>query len=134
MSRIVYQTDRRYGTTYAYRAGSKTDPDTGRKRRVREYLGRVDPATGDIVPKAADGGRNRSRIGDTPPDDAGAAELRCALGECREEVVRLRREVSELFTRIAELEERNRVLVAACERAQGLAAQIEGVLAGVCDL
>ena len=133
MSRIVYQTDRRYGTTYAYREGSKTDPDTGRKRRVREYLGRVDPATGDIVPKAAGGGRNRSRIGDAPPDDAGAAELRRALGECREEVDRLRREVSGLSARVVELEERNRGLLAACARAECLAAQVGGVLAGVRD-
>lgn len=133
MSRIVYQTDRRYGTTYAYREGSAPDPETGRMKRTREYLGRVDPATGEIVPKAAGGGRNRSRIGDAPPDDAGAAELRRARGECREEVDRLRREVSGLSARVVELEERNRGLLAACARAECLAAQVGGVLAGVRD-
>ena len=58
VSSIVYQTDRRSGSTYAYRSEPTRDPKTGRPSQRRTYLGRVDPETGEIVPKAAPGRRN----------------------------------------------------------------------------
>lgn len=121
MSGIVYQTDKRYGTTYAYRVGSEVDPETGRRRRTREYLGRVDPRTGQIVPKAAAGGRNRSALESGRPGEGdGLVELRRALDERDDEVARLRGEVARLSGRVRELEERNGVLLAAYAAAEGL--------------
>lgn len=128
MSGIVYHTDKRYGTTYAYREGSVVDPETGRRKRTREYLGRVDPNTGEIVPKAAGGGRNRRALGTGGPGEgADLAAFKRALDErdgdverLRGEVARLRDEVARLSGANRELEERNGVLLAAYVAAAGL--------------
>lgn len=120
MSKIVYQKDKRYGTTYAYRVGSEIDPETGRRKTTREYVGRVDPQTGDIVPKAKDGGRNRSALVVEDLDDsAGIIELRRKLEERSEEVARLKAAVARLraeevrlSARVRELEELNEDLLA----------------------
>jgi hypothetical protein len=101
MSSIVYQHDKRSGTTYAYRSTSYRDPSTGRPRSRREYLGRVDPETGEIVPKAAKGRRNRSRLG----GEEAAEQSRAARAlEEAEEVRRLRAGLSDLRERYERLE------------------------------
>jgi hypothetical protein len=100
MSSIVYQTDRRSGSTYAYRSEPVRDPVTGRPSQRRTYLGRVDPETGEIVPKAAKGKRNRSRVGEAPQEPLTVAES----SSLRDESERLRAEVSRLQARVDELE------------------------------
>ena len=74
MSRIVYQTNKNAGTKYAYLSESYRDPKTGTPKSRRTYLGRVDPETGDIIPKAARGGRNT-----TPTGEAELEALRSAV-------------------------------------------------------
>ena len=103
MSGIVYQTDKRSGSTYAYRHRRVFDPDTGRARTVREYVGRVDPSTGSIVPKA-EHGRNRGRTAPVAGDGTSVADLAAALRERDEELVALRERVLALSERNAELE------------------------------
>ena len=132
MSGIVYHTDKRYGTTYAYREGSVVDPETGRRKRTREYLGRVDPNTGEIVPKAAGGGRNRRALGTGGPGEgADLAAFKRALDErdgdverLRGENARLRDEVERLSGINQELKERNKVLLAAYAEVEGLMASL----------
>ena len=51
MSSIVYRTDPKSGAQYAYRSESYRDPITHKPRNRKEYLGRVDPETGEIIPK-----------------------------------------------------------------------------------
>ena len=71
MSSVAYQTGKN-GTKYAYESESFRDPVTHKPKSKRKYLGRVDPETGMIIPKAAEGKRNRSKIGkyegQLPPD------------------------------------------------------------------
>ena len=82
--------------------------------------GTVDPQTGDIVPKAKDGGRNRSALVVEDLDDsAGIIELRRKLEERSEEVARLKAAVARLraeevrlSARVRELEELNEDLLA----------------------
>ena len=51
MSSIVYQTNKQTGITYAYESVSYWDKDKKQPRSKRQYLGRVDPETGDIIRK-----------------------------------------------------------------------------------
>ncbi len=51
MSSIVYQTDKKTGTKYAYESISYWDKEKKQPRSKRKYLGRVDPETGEIIPK-----------------------------------------------------------------------------------
>jgi hypothetical protein len=53
---IIYQTDKRSGITYAYENKAYWDKEKKQSRSKRELIGRVDPATGDIVPTD---GRNK---------------------------------------------------------------------------
>ena len=98
MSSIVYQTDRRSVSTYAYRSEPVRDPVTGRPSQRRTYLGRVDPETGEIVPMAAKGKRNR--VGEAPQEPLTVAES----SSLRDESERLRAEVLRLQARVDELE------------------------------
>ena len=103
MSGIVYQTDKRSGSTYAYRHRRVLDPDTGRMRTRREYVGRVDPSTGEIIPKA-EHGRNRRGLAPKADEGASVADLAAALRDRDEELGRLREQVLALSERNAELE------------------------------
>ena len=63
MSCIVYITNKKTNTKYAYRSESYRDPETKQPKSRRTYLGRVDPDTNEIIPKAEKGKRNRNPIG-----------------------------------------------------------------------
>ena len=51
MSSIVYQTNKQTGITYAYESVSYWDKEKKQPRSKRQYLGRGDPETGDIIRK-----------------------------------------------------------------------------------
>ena len=59
MSTIVYSTDKKTGNKFAYETYSVKDPTTGKAVTKKKYLGRVDPETGEIIPKGESGKRNR---------------------------------------------------------------------------
>ena len=63
MSCIVYITNKKTNTKYAYRSESYRDPITKQPKSRRTYIGRVDPVTNEIIPKAEKGKRNCSPIG-----------------------------------------------------------------------
>ena len=60
MSSIIYITDKKTGNKYAYESFSYRDPETKKPKTRRVYLGRIDPYTGELIPKAPKGRRNRS--------------------------------------------------------------------------
>ena len=63
MSCIVYITNKKTNTKYAYRSESYRDPVTKQPKSRRTYLGRVDPDSNEIIPKAGKGNRNHNPIG-----------------------------------------------------------------------
>ena len=110
VSSIVYQKHKN-GSTYAYRSESFRSPKTGRPTSRREYLGRVDPLTGEIVPKRP---RRPARAAEAP--DAGAP----GDGPVRD-------------ARIAELEAENARLHAALATAVGVLGDLGAMLGGALD-
>ena len=64
MPAIVYQKDKRSGITYAYESVSHWDKEKQQSRAKRKLIGRVDPATGEIVPTD---GRRRKKGEKTSP-------------------------------------------------------------------
>ena len=83
---IIYQTNRKTGAKYAYSQESYWDKSKGQPRSRRTYLGRVDPETGEIIPKRT------KATGAAGEANAGAA---VATGDASE-VERLRARVAEL--------------------------------------
>lgn len=126
MACVVYQTNKRTGTRYAYRSESYRDPQTGRPRSRREYLGRVDPETGEIIPKRA-----RAR---RAPEPGGDQALEARNRELEERNRELEERVGSLSASLAEardaLAEVGAMLATASSRAVGAAGVIGGALDG----
>lgn len=90
MSCIIYQTNKKTGVKYAYMSESYRDPVTKKPKSRRTYLGRVDPVTDEIIPKAEPCKRNRTAVPDTSIPDYVQDEL-----ASRNETIRtLRQQVS----------------------------------------
>lgn len=63
---IVYQKDKRSGITYAYESKAYWDKEKKQSRAKRTLIGRVDEATGEIVP--TDGRVRKARERAAEPD------------------------------------------------------------------
>lgn len=57
MAAIIHQKDKRSGITYAYESVSYWDKEKKQSRAKRKLIGRVDEATGEIVPTDGRGHR-----------------------------------------------------------------------------
>jgi len=111
MSCIVYITNKNTNTKYAYRSESYRDPVTKKPKSRRTYLGRVDPETNEIIPKAANGKRNRTPV---QSDSVGTASssgislqivksLQKQLDNLQKQQTRVMQEVSTVNDLIAEI-------------------------------
>ena len=99
MSCIIYQTNKKTGIKYAYKSESYRDPVTKKPKSKRTYLGRVDPVTDEIIPKAESSKRNRASVSDPSIPDHVQNEL-----AIRNETIRtLRQQISTLETTLKSL-------------------------------
>ena len=64
MSCIVYQVDKKTGVKYAYKSESYWDKEKQQPRSKRTYIGKVDPETGEIIPKEKRGSHSDSKKND----------------------------------------------------------------------
>lgn len=101
MSSIVHHRNPKTGITYAYDSRSCRDPETGKVRTEKTYLGRVDPVTGALIPKSkTPGKRNRAATTDSFAEDA-----RKRIEELESENTRLRtvlKEKEEFYAEVLE--------------------------------
>ena len=105
MACIVYQTNPKTGTVYAYRSESYRDPETKKPRSHRTYLGRVDPVTHVIVEKADEGKRNRSNLGEEQKTEKEAAKR---IDLLEKQIVKLNAEMAEMRSSIKEYQKKLR--------------------------
>jgi len=95
---VVYQKDKRSGITYAYENKAYWDKEKKVSRSKRTLIGRVDEATGEIVP--TDGrGKNRSpyqKAEKTRRDEIMDRIRPMGISELRKEVIRLESELDAL--------------------------------------
>lgn len=99
---IVYQTDKRSGITYAYENQSFWDPELKRSKSKRKLIGRVDPETNEIVPTDGRCKKRSPSYVANPEEEA----MPKTVKELREEVLRLRRENSELLSQLKSLQQK----------------------------
>ena len=78
MAAIVFQKDKRSGLTYAYESVSHWDKEKKQSRSKRRLIGRVDEATGEIVP--TDGRNRRENKPSKPGPVASEKTSRCFYG------------------------------------------------------
>lgn len=101
MSCIVYQTDKKTGTRYAYESVSYWDKEKQQPRSKRTYIGKVDPETGEIIRKVEQRGHSDNKSEETKSDELGRlyAELKdkdSELSELREELKKARHRIEKL--------------------------------------
>ena len=114
MSSVYHRVDKRSVKTYAYVSTSYRDPDTKKVRTHQTYLGRVDPVTGKLIPKA-EGGRRRRAPSDKEIEAASGAAL-ARIRELEDEVETLKEEIERMRSTMAAGDECLRAVLAATER------------------
>lgn len=95
---IVKQYHKDTDTTYVYESTSYWDPEKGQSRSKRKVIGKIDPATGEIVPTGSRGRKKKA------PDAAGADE------SARKELIRLHEQIASLQEEKTRLTAENAVL------------------------
>ena len=96
---IVYHHDKRSGITYAYESKSYWDREKGQSRAKRRLIGRVDEATGEIVPtdgRVRRAMERRAEEAKRPRYKALYEEQLARVAELEAEVARLRDELAAL--------------------------------------
>ena len=107
MSCIVYITNKKTNTKYAYRSESYRDPITKQPKSRRTYLGRVDPETNEIVPKAEKGKRNRNPLEKETTPVSGKESIQSKginLNELRRQVELLQSQNNELKRKLERID------------------------------
>ena len=100
MPSIVYHTDKKSGNTYAYESTSFRDPQTKQVKTKKTYIGRVDPLTKEIIPKAEPGKRNRQ------PSNK---QLNQISEAAKNQIESLSNEVNELKSKIGDLNDQLKI-------------------------
>ena len=59
---IIKQYNADTDTTYVYESTSYWDPEKGQSRAVRKCIGKIDPATGEIVPTGKRGRKKKEAV------------------------------------------------------------------------
>ena len=104
---IVYITNNKTNTKQAYRSESYRDPITKKPKSRRTYLGRVDPVTNEIIPKAEKGKRNRNLTGNdsTKTEEKQiASSKQVNITELKRQIEFLRMQQDELKSGIAAMD------------------------------
>ena len=96
---IVYQKDKRTGTTYVYENQSFWDKELKRSRSKRRLIGKLDEATGEVVP--TDGRCKKLSPSYVPKEDE--YQMPKTMKEMRAEILRLLDENASLKKQLEEL-------------------------------
>ena len=122
---IVYYDTKNPRFKYAYRSTSKWDPIKKRVRPEREYLGRYDVETQQIIPTSKVRGGVR---GDTPPATGNDAFVSIAeYQSCLDKLEKANKRIEELESYVSELTKKAR---ATSHVISGIRKQLEELEAG----
>ncbi len=109
MACTIYRTNKKTGVVYAYLSESYRDPVTKKPKSKRTYLGRVDPNTNMIIPKAEGGSRNTTPVeessGELIPSGAKNDELEKVIIRQSEMIKELQESLKKASERAKELED-----------------------------
>ena len=103
---IIQQYHKDTDTTYVYESESYWVPELGQSRSRRKCIGKIDPATGEIVPCGKRG--PKKKVPETPAETVDSEEykrLRSKYEQSLAETTQLRLKLSETEKELSELKE-----------------------------
>lgn len=113
---IIQQYHKDTNTTYVYESISYWDAEKGQSRSKRRCIGKIDPATGEMVPTGKRGRKKK----EAPSGDE-LARIRALYSQAREETARLAAENSRLSAELSSMSGQNQKLRATLKRIQDAA-------------
>ena len=121
---IIQQYHKDTDTTYVYESESYWVPELGQSRSRRKCIGKIDPATGEIVPCGKRG--PKKKVPETPAETVDSEEykrLRSKYEQSLAETTQLRLKLSETEKELSELRKQNQRMISTIQRIRGLCAE-----------
>lgn len=118
---IIQQYHKDTDTTYVYESESYWVPELGQSRSRRKCIGKIDPATGEIVPCGKRGPKKKAP--ESIPEKVDSEEhsrLRTKYEQSLAETTQLRLKLSETEKELSELRKQNQRMMATIQRIRGL--------------
>ena len=118
---IIQQYHKDTDTIYVYESESYWVPELGQSRSKRKCIGKIDPATGEIVPCGKRG--PKKKVPEVPAETVGSEEykkLRSKYEQSLDETTQLRLKLSEAEKELSELRKQNQWMVATIQRIRKL--------------
>lgn len=119
---IIRQYHKDTDTTYVYESESYWVPELGQSRSKRRCLGKIDPETGEIVP-CGKRGPKKQKPETSPADRQAYQKLQVQYEQSRQEVTRLRMNLSEKEKELAEMGKQNRKLADIIQQIRNVVAE-----------
>lgn len=116
---IIQQYHKDTDTTYVYESVSYWNAEKGQSRSKRKCIGKIDPATGEMVPTGKRGRKKKDDSSQPASDEL--SRLKALYGQSQKEIAGLEAKASELEKNLSDLMEQNQKLSAMLRRIQELA-------------
>ena len=115
---IIKQLNKKTGITYVYESRSYRDKDTKQPRSERKLIGRIDDATGEIIPT-----RKKQKVVTTLPDEAPSVTTEDS-GQATD--INLLREKDAIIT------QQRREIARLQKEREDIASELERILKSIC--
>lgn len=115
---IIQQYHKDTNTTYVYESTSYWDAEKGQSRSKRKCIGKIDPATGEIVPTSKRGRKKKEDPSQPVGDEL--SRTKALYEQSQKEIVVLKARASELEKNLSDLTKQNQKLIATLRRIQEL--------------
>lgn len=118
---IIQQYHKDTDTTYVYESESYWVPELGQSRSRRKCIGKIDPATGEIVPCGKRGPKKKApEVPIEAVDGEEHKRLRSKYEQSLAEATQLRLKLSETEKELSELRKQNQRMAATIQQIRGL--------------
>ena len=121
---IIQQYHKDTDTTYVYESESYWVPELGQSRSRRKSIGKIDTATGEVVPCGKRG--PKKKVPEVPAETVDSEEyerLRSKYEQSLAETTQLRLRLSETEKELSELRKQNQRMISTIQRIRGLCAE-----------
>lgn len=121
---IIQQYHKDTDTTYVYESESYWVPELGQSRSKRKLLGKLDPATGEIVPCGKRGPKKKSpEAGEEQVSASEYTKLRGQYEQSQTEATKLRLSLTEMEKELSDLKRQNQRMANTIQKIRGLIAE-----------